>query len=126
MATLINNWFKQIFTHHALNQSYHTDINSAPGQHIDIDRNCLLGEIMTARCTIVDKPSTMFDADAMHCDDEQNENRNILLNNPTEIQSTKKDTIVIDKFQTCFIDCTCQCEVKIYTCRKNEICIYIF
>jgi hypothetical protein len=118
MTMLINNWFKKMFTHHAssnvglkTSSSYSKDINTIPGQHININRNCLLGEIITDRCTIVDKPSTMSDADAMHCDDEQNENRNILQKIPTEIKPLKKDTIVIDKFQACFIDCTCQCEV---------------
>ncbi len=123
MATLINNWFKRMFTHHASsdvrlqtsssNRSYHKDKTSITGGQVHIDQTCLLDETITDRCTIVDKPSTMFDADAMHCDDEQKETKNILLNNPTVIEPSKKNTIVIDKFQACFIDCTCQCEVKI-------------
>ncbi len=123
MATLINNWFKQMFTHHASsdvrvqtsssNRSFHKDKTSNTGGQVHIDQTCLLGETITDRCTIVDQPSTMSDADAMHCDDEQKENKKILLNKPTVIEPSKKNTIVIDKFQACFIDCTCQCEVKI-------------
>jgi hypothetical protein len=92
MTTLFNNWFKQLFIHHA-----------------------------SDRCIIVDKPSTMSDADAMHCDDgRQEKSSKVFVKNITE-----KNTIVVDKFQACFIDCTCQCEVRlsedVFHEREREI-----
>jgi len=85
MTTLINNWFKQIFIHQASSSCQ----KKTP----------------TDQCIIVDKPSTMSDVDAMHCDD---------VKKPPEIKSLiKNDTIITDKFQACFIDCACQCEVII-------------
>ncbi|CAF0814777.1 unnamed protein product [Adineta steineri] len=99
MTTFINKWFKQIFIHYAL-----TDVDlqkSSSNQTYYKDKN-----LVNDRCTIVDKPSTMSDVDAMYHNEKQNEN--FLIEN----QELKKDTIVIDKFQTCFIDCTCQCEAR--------------
>lgn len=81
MTTLIHNWFKRIFTHHALSD-----------QNLSQDR-----------CTIVTKPSTMSDVDEINCND---------VKTSTELKPSKKDIIVKEKFQACFIDCTCQCEVK--------------
>lgn len=123
MTTLISKWFKQLFIHQASserslktcpsNQSYQQDKHAMLAQQIPLDRSCLLGETMTDRCMIVDQPSTMSDAEAMHCDEQENENRNFPTDNSTETKEARKDTIVIDKFQACFIDCTCQCEVMI-------------
>jgi hypothetical protein len=63
------------------------------------------------RCIIVDKPS---DVDAIHCGEIQ-------------IPTLKtKDTIIIDKFQTCFIDCTCQCEVKKIFLSKIKLRSFFF
>ncbi|CAF1679524.1 unnamed protein product [Adineta ricciae] len=64
------------------------------------------------RCTFVDKPSTMSDVDAMFCQDKSIENRTIRDENSIDVKQIRKDTIVIDKFQACFIDCQCQCEAK--------------
>ncbi len=84
--TVINYWFKQMFIHHASSQKQKN--NSIP----------------TDRCILVNKPSTMSNVDSIHCDDD--------VKKPIEMKLLKKDIIVLDKFQTCFIDCTCQCEVK--------------
>ena len=50
-----------------------------------------------------DKPSTISDIDTMNCNHEQK--------NSIEMKLLNHDTMVIDKFQACFIDCKCQCEV---------------
>ncbi|CAF2916961.1 unnamed protein product [Rotaria sp. Silwood2] len=122
MTTLINNWLKQIFIHYAslnndlkmssLNQSHEKNMNIISVEPININRNCSLNKEMTDRCIIVDKPSTMSDADNMHYNDEKNKNKNFLLDNSTEIKPSKQNTIIIDKFKACFIDCECQCEAK--------------
>lgn len=88
-------WLKQIFIHHA-----------------------------SDRCTIVDKPSTMSDVDAMFCGEKSIENRTSRDENSMDAKQIRKDTIVIDRFQACFIDCRCQCEVQ--TCRCNSIQYKLF
>ena len=87
--TLMPQWLKQVFIHHA-----------------------------SDRCTFVDKPSTMSDVDAMFCQEKSIENRTIRDENSIDAKQIRKDTIVIDKFQACFIDCQCQCEVKNYRCNS--------
>ncbi|CAF3605780.1 unnamed protein product [Rotaria sordida] len=113
MTTLINNWFKQTFIHYASsNQFYDKNINVISLEPININQNCLLNKTITDQCIIVDKPSTMSDADTMHYNDEKNKNKNFLLDNSTEMKLSDQNTIFIDKFKACFIDCVCQCEAR--------------
>ncbi|CAF1160202.1 unnamed protein product [Rotaria sp. Silwood1] len=112
----INNWLKQIFIHYASskssNQSYEKNINKISIEPNNINRSDSLNTTLTDRCLIVDKPSTMSDADIMYCNDKKNQNQNFLSNNATEMKSPKQNTIILDKFKVCFIDCVCQCEAR--------------
>lgn len=99
MSRLIKDWLEGIFIHHASSQT-------------KSNRSSLFGETLNDRCTLVDQPSTMSDADAMHCDDEENSNTKQTSKTSVDPKVSRKETVVVDRFQACFIDCECQCEVN--------------
>lgn len=128
MKALINSWLKSLFVHNAASNCAsdidgNTDLSTrvlAQAPCLNIDPKRLLGENISDRCIIVNRPSAMSDIDAMQCDAEgAASNGNSQMKSPRETQLARKDTTVIDKFQACFIDCTCQCEVRQFTCDSR-------
>ena len=128
MTALISSWLKSLFLQNAAsNCASDVDANtnsatrmSPQAPCLNIDRKRLLGESVSDRCLIVDRPSTMSDVDAMQCAGAGDSNGNSQAKSPLETQLTKKDMVVMDKFQACFIDCTCQCEVRRFTCDSRS------
>lgn len=87
MTSFVPHWLKQLLVHHASTAR------------------------ASDRCTVVNRPSSMSDVDSMPCVG-ANQDRPSPSANANELNAPPKDTIVIDRFQACFIDCTCQCEVR--------------
>ena len=134
MTALISSWLKSLFVQNAASNCASDgdgNTNSATRMSpqapcLNIDRKRLLGESVSDRCLIVDRPSAMSDVDAMQCAAGAGDsNGNSQMKSPRETRLAKKDTVVMDTFQACFIDCTCQCEVRRFTCdsrsRRREV-----